>query len=154
YKQSHFLGSGMVIKVMNSTASINLGPLLRARGINLTISAACASGAHSIGLRFYLERAGAHRDVFAGGAQGRHWRSMVSFVALNAFSVREDAPQKASRPFDRDGDVLIPGGGGAMVILESLESAAARDAPVFGEIASYAFSSDGHHVTLPTGDGA
>lgn len=154
YGESRFLGSHMVIKVMNSTASMNLGPLTGARGINLTLSAACASGAHALGLAWNLIRAGSQRIVFAGGTQETNWLSMVSFDALNSFSVREDNPQAASRPFDRGRDGLIPGGGGAMLVLESLESAAARDARIFGEVVGYAFSSDGDHLTLPTGDGA
>ncbi len=154
YGESRFLGSKMVIKVMNSTVSMNLGPYLGAKGINLTISAACSSGAHSIGLGYTLIRSGAQRMIFAGGAQEGNWLSMVSFDALNAFSIREDDPKHACRPFDKDRDGLVPGAGGAMVILESLESAQARNARIFGEVASYAFCSDGDHLTLPSGDGA
>jgi len=154
YKESRFLGSNMVIKVMNSTVSMNLGPFLGARGINLTISAACSSGAHALGMAASLIRSGAQRMVFAGGTQEINWLSMVSFDALNGFSTREGEPALASRPFDRDRDGLVPGGGGAMLILESLESARARDARIFGEVVAYAFSSDGDHLTLPSGDGA
>jgi 3-oxoacyl-[acyl-carrier-protein] synthase-1 len=154
YGESHFLGSQMVIKVMNSTASMNLGPFLGAQGINMTISAACASGAHSIGLAWQLIRSGSQRVVFAGGTQESHWLSMVSFDALNSFSLVEDEPTIASRPFDHERDGLIPGGGAAMLILESLESAQKRDARIYGEIVSYAFSSDGDHLTLPSGRGA
>lgn len=154
YGESHYLGSSMVIKVMNSTVSMNLGPFLGAKGINLTISAACSSGGHSIGLAWNLIRSGAQRMVFAGAAQEINWLSMVSFDALGSFSVREDAPHAASRPFDKDRDGLVPGGGSAMLILESLESAQARGAKIHGEILSYAFSSDGDHLTTPSGDGA
>jgi 3-oxoacyl-[acyl-carrier-protein] synthase-1 len=154
YGESRFLGANMVIKVMNSTASMNLGPFLGARGINLTLSAACASGAHSLGLAWRLIRDGAQRMVFTGGSQETHWLSMVSFDALNSFSMREDEPQLASRPFDKERDGLLPGGGAAMLVLESLESAEARGAPIFAEIISYGFSSDGDHLTLPSGDGA
>jgi 3-oxoacyl-[acyl-carrier-protein] synthase-1 len=144
----------MVIKVMNSTASMNLGPFLGAKGINLTISAACASGAHAVGLAFQLIRSGAQRLVFAGGAQETNWLSMVSFDALQSFSMREQAPDTASRPFDRERDGLVPGGGGAMLILESLQSASQRNARIFGEVIGYAFCSDGEHLTTPSGDGA
>jgi len=154
YGESHFLGSSMVIKVMNSTASMNLGPFLGARGINLTLSAACSSGAHSMGLAYNLIKSGAQRMVFAGGAQEVNWLSMVSFDAMKSFSVRHDEPQGSSRPFDKGRDGLIPGGGGAVVILESLESATARDARIYGEIIGYGFSSDGDHLTTPSGDGA
>lgn len=154
YGESHFLGSNMVIKVMNSTVSMNLGPYLGAKGINLTISAACSSGAHALGLAYQLIRSGAQRLIFAGGAQETNWVSMVSFDALNTFSVRHEDPRAASRPFDRGRDGLVPGGGGALLVLESLESARARDARIYGEIVGYAFSSDGDHLTLPSGDGA
>ena len=152
--ESRFLGSDMVIKTMNSTASMNLGPYLGAKGINMTISAACSSGAHALGLAYLLIRSGAQRMVFAGGAQETNWLCMVSFDALNAFSVREHDPKGASRPFDRARDGLVPGGGGAMLILESLESAVARRARIFGEIIAYSYCSDGDHLTLPSGDGA
>lgn len=154
YGESHFLGSSMVIKVMNSTVSMNLGPYLGARGINLTLSSACSSGAHAMGLAYNLIKSGAQRMIFAGGAQEVNWLSMVSFDAMKSFSVRHDAPHEASRPFDKDRDGLIPSGGGAMVVLESLESAQARDAKIYGEIVGYGFSSDGDHLTTPSGDGA
>jgi len=152
--ESHFLGSNMVIKVMNSSVSMNLGPYLGAKGINLTMSAACSSGAHAVGLAWNLIRSGEQRMVFAGGAQEANWLSMVSFDALNAFSVREDDPLASSRPFDKNRDGLVPGGGGAILIMESLESARARKARIFGEIIAYSYSSDGDHLTLPSGDGA
>lgn len=154
YHESHYLGANMVIKVMNSTASMNLGPLLGSRGINLTISAACASGAHALGLGWSLIRSGLQRMVFAGGVQETNWLSMVSFDALGSFSTREQEPEAASRPFDRERDGLVPGGGGAVLVLESLTSARARGARIFGEVLTYAFSSDGDHLTLPSGDGA
>lgn len=154
YGEARFLGSNMVIQVMNSTVSMNLGPFLKARGINLTVSAACASGAHAIGLAHRLIRSGEQRMIFTAGAQETNWLSVISFDALNSFSVREDEPRLASRPFDRDRDGLVPGGGGAMMVLESLESALARDAKIYGEIVGYGFSSDGDHLTLPSGEGA
>jgi 3-oxoacyl-[acyl-carrier-protein] synthase-1 len=139
---------------MNSTVSMNLGPYLGARGINLTLSAACSSGAHSLGLAYQLIGSGAQRMIFAGGAQEMNWLSMISFDAMKSFSIREDEPQRASRPFDAGRDGLIPGGGGAILILESLESAEARSARIFGEIIGYGYSSDGDHLTLPSGEGA
>jgi 3-oxoacyl-[acyl-carrier-protein] synthase-1 len=154
YGESHFLGSHMVIKVMNSTASMNLGPFLGAKGLNLTLSAACASGAHAIGLGFQMIQTGQQRLMFCGGTQEINWLSMVSFDALNSFSMRVDDPTAASRPFDRDRDGLVPGGGGAMLILESLASAQKRDARIYGEILAYGFSADGDHLTLPSGEGA
>jgi 3-oxoacyl-[acyl-carrier-protein] synthase-1 len=101
-----------------------------------------------------LIKGGQQRVVFTGGTQETNWLSMVSFDALNSFSTRFDDPAAASRPFDKDRDGLVPGGGGAMLILESLDSASARNARIFGEVAGYGFSSDGNHLTLPSGDGA
>jgi len=154
YKETRFLGSSSVIKVMNSTVSMNLGPYLGARGINLTISSACSSGAHALGHAFHLIRSGAQSIIFAGGAQEDHWLAVASFDAINAFSTREEDPAGAVRPFDKDRDGLVVSGGGCMLVLESLSSATARNARIFGEIVSYAFSSDGSHLTLPSGDGA
>ncbi len=110
YGESRFLGSNMVIKVMNSTASMNLGPFLGARGINLTLSAACASGAHATGLAYNMIRSGSQRMIFAGGTQETNWLSMISFDALNSFSIRHDAPELSSRPFDKERDGLVPEG--------------------------------------------
>jgi 3-oxoacyl-[acyl-carrier-protein] synthase I len=101
-----------------------------------------------------MVQSGQQRMVFTGGAQEINWLSMVSFDALNSFSIRHEEPHKSSRPFDKDRDGLVPGGGGAMLIIESLESASARNAQIYGEILSYGFSSDGDHLTLPSGGGA
>ena len=154
FKETRFLGSNSVIKVMNSTVSMNLGPYLGAQGINITISSACSSGAHAIGHAFHLIRSGAQTIVFAGGAQEDHWLAMASFDAINAFSTHEDEPARAVRPFDKSRDGLVVSGGGCMLVVESLPSAKARGAHILGEIVSYGFSSDGTHLTLPSGDGA
>lgn len=151
---THYLGSAAVIKVMNSTVSMNLGPYLGATGVNLTISAACSSGAHAIGHAYHLLRSGAQRMIFAGGAQEDTWLGAATFDAINAFSIREHDPVGAVRPFDKDRDGLVPSGGGAMLVLETLESARERGARIHGEVVGYGFSSDGDHLTVPTGDGA
>jgi len=153
-KDTHYLGSAAVIHVMNSTVSMNLGPYLGALGINMTISAACSSGTHAIGHAYHLLRSGAQRMIFAGGAQEDTWLGAATFDAINAFSVREHDPAGAVRPFDQDRDGLVPGGGGAMLVLETLESARERGARIHAEVIGYGFSSDGDHLTLPTGDGA
>ena len=113
----------------NSTVTMNLATIFKLKGINLTVSAACASGSHSIGLAYLLIKMGLQQCVIAGGAQEINHLSMGTFDALGAFSIREDDPQKASRPFDKDRDGLIPSGGAATVILESLESAQKRIRP-------------------------
>lgn len=109
YKDTHFLGSNMIIKTMNSTCSMNLGPLIGAKGINITMSAACASGAHAVGYGYHLVKMGLQDAVITGGFQEMNWLSMASFDALRAFSTNE-IPEKASRPFDGQRDGLVPGG--------------------------------------------
>jgi len=152
-KDTMLVGSGSVFQTMNSTVTMNLATIFKLRGINLTISAACASGSHSIGLGYHLIKSGLQECIMCGGAQEVNKYSMGSFDALSAFSVLESDPQKASRPFDRDRDGLVPSGGGATVILESLESAIKRGANIFGEVVGYGFSSNGGHISNPTVDG-
>jgi 3-oxoacyl-[acyl-carrier-protein] synthase-1 len=121
--------------------------------VNFTISAACASGSHSIGLGYHFIKSGLQDCIVCGGAQEINHLSMSTFDALSAFSIRENDPLKASRPFDRDRDGLIPSGGAATVILESLESAQKRGAKILGEVIGYGFSSNGGHISNPTVDG-
>ncbi len=139
--ETHYIGSGYIFRSMNSTITMNLAGLLGTRGANWTLSAACASGAHVLGQAMMLIRSGLQDIVIAGGAQEIHWTSMASFDALNVFSCRFDQPEQASRPFDRDRDGLVPGGGGACLILESLDHARARSARIYGTIEGYGFSS-------------
>lgn len=149
-KDTMMVGSGSVFQVLNSTVNMNLATIFRFKGINFTVSAACASGSHSIGLAYLLIRQGLQEIVVCGGAQETNHYSMGNFDALAAFSVRENEPTKASRPFDRDRDGLVPSGGSATVILESYESAKKRGAPILGEILSYGFSSNGEHISNPS----
>jgi 3-oxoacyl-[acyl-carrier-protein] synthase I len=141
YKETHYIGAGYIFKVMNSTITMNLAAHLRTRGANWTISSACASGAHAIGQALMLIRSGMQDIVIAGGAQETNWMSMASFDSLNAFSSQTDAPQKASKPFDRERNGLVPGGGGACVIIEDLDHAIARKADIYCTIEGYGFSS-------------
>ncbi len=152
-KNTQFAGSGAVFQTMNSTVNMNLATIFKLKGINFTVSAACASGSHSIGLGLFLIRHGYQDRVICGGAQELNIFSMGTFDALAAFSIRESEPQKASRPFDRDRDGLIPSGGAATVIIESLESAKKRGAEILGEVLGYGFSSNGGHISNPTVDG-
>ena len=131
-KNTMFAGSGAVFQTMNSTVNMNLATIYRLKGINFTVSAACASGSHSIGLGYFLIKHGYQERIICGGAQEINIYSMGTFDALGAFSVRENEPTKASRPFDRDRDGLIPSGGAATVIIESLESAQRRGAKILG----------------------
>lgn len=148
------LGSSAIVEVMNSTATMNLSVLLGTRGANWTISAACSSGAHSIGQGYGLIATGQQDVMVVGGTQEINWPTMAAFDALSAFSTREGPPGNAVRPFSKDRDGLVPSGGSAILILESLSHAQARGARIRGEVLSYAFTSDGHHVTAPSGEGA
>lgn len=152
-KDTQLMGSGAIFKSMNSTVTMNLSTIFKLRGINLTISAACASGSHSLGLAYLLIKNGLQDAVVCGGAQETNKFSMASFDGLGVFSVREDNPTKASRPFDSGRDGLIPSGGAATLIVESLESAQRRGANIIAEIVGYGFSSNGGHISTPNVDG-
>ena len=151
---SAMLGYGLIFQSMNSTVNMNLSTIFHLRGVNFTISAACASGSHSIGLGFMLIKQGLQDMVLCGGAQETNYYSMASFDALGAFSIRMDEPTKASRPFDRDRDGLIPSGGAASLVLEDYEHAKARGANILAEVVGYGFSSNGGGISQPSDDGS
>lgn len=153
-KDSAMLGYGLIFQSMNSTVNMNLCTIFHLRGVNFTISAACASGSHSIGLGFMLINQGLQDMVLCGGAQETNYYAMASFDALGAFSVRMDEPTKASRPFDKDRDGLIPSGGAAAVVLEEYEHAKARGANILAEVVGYGFSSNGGGISEPNDDGS
>ena len=152
-KDTALIGSGAIFKSMNSTVTMNLSTIFRLRGINLTVSAACASGSHSIGLAYFLIKNGLQDTIICGGAQEINKFAMSSFDGLGVFSPREDEPEKASRPFDSARDGLVPSGGGATLILESYEAAVKRGATIFAEVIGYGFSSNGGHISTPNVDG-
>jgi 3-oxoacyl-[acyl-carrier-protein] synthase-1 len=152
-KDTTLMGSGAIFKSMNSTVTMNLSTIFKLKGINLTISAACASGSHSLGLAYMMIKNGFQNMIICGGAQETNKYSMASFDGLGVFSVRENEPTKASRPFDAERDGLIPSGGAASLIVESLESAQRRGAPIIAEIIGYGFSSNGGHISTPNVDG-
>lgn len=152
-KDTTLCGSGAIFQSMNSTVTMNLGCIFKLKGINLTVSGACASGSHAIGLGTLLIQNGLQEIVICGGAQEVNPFSIGSFDGISAFSVRENEPTRASRPFDRDRDGLVPGGGAATLILESYESAVRRGAPILAEILSYGFSSNGDHISSPNVEG-
>lgn len=152
-KDTTLIGSGDIFQNMNCTVNMNLSTIYKLKGINITMSAACASGSHSIGMGYLLIKQGLQERVICGGAQEINLYAMGSFDGLGAFSIRHDAPEKASRPFDRDRDGLVPSGGAATIIIESLESAQRRGAPILGEIVGYGFSSNGDHISNPNFDG-
>ena len=141
---SAMLGYGLIFQSMNSTVNMNLS----------TIFHLCASGSHSIGLGYMLIRQGLQDMVLCGGAQETNYYSMASFDALNAFSIRMDEPTKASRPFDRDRDGLIPSGGAAALVLEDYDHAVARGATILAEVVGYGFSSNGGGISEPSDNGS
>jgi len=152
-KDTTLIGSGDIFQNMNCTVNMNLSTIYKLKGINITLSAACASGSHSIGMGYLLIKQGLQERVICGGAQEINIFAMGSFDGLGAFSIKQDQPHNASRPFDRDRDGLVPSGGAATVIIESLESALKRNAPIYGEVVGYGFSSNGDHISNPNFDG-
>lgn len=152
---SAMVGRSLVFQSMNSTVTMNLSSALGFRGVNFTVSAACASGSHSIGLAYMMIRQGMQQVVLAGGAQETNYYSMASFDAINAFSVRVDDPQRASRPFDRDRDGLVPSGGAAALVIEEYEHAKARGANILAEVIGYGVSSNGKSgISHPSDEGS
>lgn len=153
YKDTAACGSGAIFQSMNSTVTMNLACLFRLKGINLTSSAACASGSQAVGLAYLLIRDGLQDCIVCGGAQEANLYGVAAFDGIQSFSVREDAPEKASRPFDADRDGLVPGGGAATLIVESYEHALKRGAPILAEIVSWGFSGNGDHISTPNVEG-
>lgn len=147
------VGSGAVFRTMNSTVTMNLSTLFALRGVNMTISAACASGSHAVGLGYLLLQSGMQKMILCGGAQETNKYSMGSFDGLGVFSMREDTPEQASRPFDASRDGLVPSGGAATLVLETYESAQRRGAPILAEVVGYGFSSNGGHISTPNVEG-
>ncbi len=152
-KDTTLVGSGSVFQSMNSTVTMNLATIFKLKGVNFTVSGACASGSHAIGIGYVLIKHGLQKGVICGGAQEINPFSMGNFDALSTFSVRVDDPTKASRPFDKNRDGLVPSGGAATVIIESYESAVERGAPILAEIIGYGFSSNGGHISQPNVEG-
>jgi len=147
--ETRSIGSGLIFRSMTSTVTMNLNTLLKTRGACWSISSACSSGGHAVGQAAELIMLGRQDRILCGGAQEINWESMCSFDALGAFSTRTHAPAGASRPFDRDRDGLVPGGGAAALVLERYDLAEKRGTPILGEVASYGFSSDGDSLSVP-----
>ncbi|MCQ2065433.1 MAG: beta-ketoacyl-[acyl-carrier-protein] synthase family protein [Bacteroidaceae bacterium] len=153
YKDSAMVGSGLIFQSMNSTVNMNMSTIFHLRGVNFTLSAACASGSHAIGIGYMMIQQGLQDMVLCGGAQETNYLSMASFDALSAFSVRMDEPAKASRPFDRDRDGLVPSGGAAALVLEDYDHAVKRGAHIIAEVCGYGFSSNGSGgISQPNSD--
>jgi 3-oxoacyl-[acyl-carrier-protein] synthase-1 len=147
------IGSGQIFRAMNSTITMNLNTLLKTRGACWTLSAACSSSGHAVGQAADLIRLGRQERVICGGAQEITWQGLCSFDGLGAFSLRADAPEQASRPFDAQRDGLVPSGGAAVLVLERKDLAEQRGAAILAEVAGYGFSSDGEHISIPSRSG-
>jgi 3-oxoacyl-[acyl-carrier-protein] synthase I len=161
YRQCHMfhdeglkLGGTALQKVMADSTSANLSVLLGTRGYSLTVSAACATGAAALGLAFQLIRSGMQDRAIAGGVHEDTWEYFCHFDALKALSIREDEPTKASRPFDKHRDGLVPSAGSGLIVLEELDQARRRGAKIYAELIGYAFTSDGVDMTIPSGEGS
>lgn len=154
HHDSALLGSGYIFQAMNSTVNMNLSSVFHLRGINFSVSAACASGSHAIGLASMFIRQGLQDIVLVGGAQEVNYYAMSAFDALGAFSSRLDEPTKASRPFDADRDGLVPSGGAAALVLEDYDHAVARGATILAEVCGYGFSSNGVGMSQPSSEGS
>ena len=152
-KDTTLLGSGSIFQSMNSTVTMNLATIFKIKGVNFTISAACSSGGHSIGTAYNLIKSGMQDTIICGGAQEVNPYAFGSFDGLGVFSINHNNPSESSKPFDKNRDGLIPSGGGATLVLESLESAKKRNAPILAEIKGYGFSSNGKHISAPDVDG-
>ncbi len=153
-KDTTLMGSGAIFQSMNSTVTMNLSTIFKLRGVNMTISAACASSSHAVGLGAMFIREGLQDMIVCGGAQETNYLSMGSFDGISAFSVRVDEPTKASRPFDASRDGLVPSGGAATVVLEEYEHAVKRGATILAEVVGYGFSSNGANISQPSDSGS
>jgi 3-oxoacyl-[acyl-carrier-protein] synthase I len=149
------IGPYQVPRVMSSTVSACLATAFKIKGVNYSISSACATSAHCIGNAMELIQLGKQDVVFAGGGEEEHWTLTMLFDAMGALSSRRNhAPETASRAYDADRDGFVIAGGGGMVVLESLEHALKRGAPILAEITGYGASSDGADMVAPSGEGA
>ena len=151
---TQLLGSGVIFQSMNSTVNMNLSTIFHLRGINFSLSAACASGSHAIGVgKMFIEQ-GLQDMILVGGAQEVNPFAMAAFDALGTFSARTDDPTAASRPFDTQRDGLVPSGGAAALMLEEYEHAVERGATIIAEVKGYGFSSNGAGISEPSEEGS
>lgn len=154
YHRTKKLGGTALQRVMASSVSANLSVLFGTRGHAMTVSTACASGASAIGHAYQQIKFGFQDLMLCGGAQESSCEFDCNFDALRVFSMREDEPTKASRPFDKYRDGLVPSCGCGIVVLEEYECARARGASIYSELARYATNSDGYDMTVPSGVGS
>ncbi len=154
-KGAKHVGPFMVPRTMSSTNSATLATPFKIKGVNYSISSACATSAHCIGNASELIQFGKQDVVFAGGGEEVHWSMSVLFDAMPALSSKyNDRPEAASRPFDRDRDGFVIAGGGGVLVLEELGHAKARGAKIYAELVGYGATSDGFDMVQPSGEGA
>lgn len=149
------VGPYMVPRCMASSTSACLATPKKIKGVNYSISSACATSAHCIGHALELIQLGKQDRVFAGGGEELHWTLGMEFDAMGALSTKyNDTPEKASRTYDQSRDGFVPAGGGGILVVEELETALARGAKIYAEIVGYGATSDGYDMVAPSGEGA
>jgi len=149
------VGPTTVPRIMSSTNSACLSVAYKIKGVNYSISSACATSAHCIGNAYELIQLGKQDIIFAGGGDEVHWTSTLLFDSMGALSSKyNDSPTTASRPYDENRDGFVISGGGGILVLEELEHALARDAKIYGEVIGYGATSDGADMVKPSGEGA
>jgi len=149
------VGPYMVPRTMSSTVSACLATPFKIKGLNYSISSACATGTHCIGNAMEQIQMGKQDIVFAGGGEEEHWAMSMLFDGMGALSSKyNETPEKASRSYDADRDGFVIAGGGGVVVLEELEHAKARGATIYAELTGYGATSDGHDMVAPSGEGA
>ncbi|MCE8017927.1 beta-ketoacyl-ACP synthase I [Halomonas sp. MCCC 1A17488] len=149
------VGPYRVTRTMGSTVSACLATPFKIKGVNYSISSACATSAHCIGNAMEQIQMGKQDVVFAGGGEEEHWTLSCLFDAMGALTTEyNDTPEKASRPYDKARDGFVIAGGGGMLVLEELEHAKARGARIYAELVGYGATSDGHDMVAPSGEGA
>jgi len=149
------IGPFAVPKAMSSTASATLATWFKIKGVNYSISSACATSNHCIGNAYEMIQSGKQDVIFAGGCEELDWTLSMLFDAMGAMSTKyNDRPQAASRAYDKNRDGFVIAGGAGVLVLEELEHAKARGAKIYGEIVGYGATSDGYDMVAPSGEGA